>query len=125
MGKKKKKKKKKVIEEKKQKIEDTENNNTESNIETKKEKVIESKTKKEDDNDNDNDNDIDREDEKEEISGTDYNDSDDEMWCETTESYDEDDIVPAFLFGQENEADNLEDLETALFCEYIENDDDN
>merc|ERR1711902_158194 len=115
--------KKVTIKEKKQKIDDTENNNTESNIETKKEKVIEPKTKKEDDNDNDND--IDREDEKEEISGTDYNDSDDEMWCETTESYDEDDIVPAFLFGQENEADNLEDLETALFCEYIENDDDN
>merc|ERR1719229_1330663 len=53
---------------------------------------------------------------------TDYNDSDDEIWCEITvssSSYDNG-IIPALMFGAETEEQHMEELETALFCEYID-----
>merc|ERR1719297_756976 len=66
---------------------------------------------------------------KDELSeSTAYNDSDDEIWCESTvssSSYDNDNgIVPALMFGAETEEQQMEELETALFCEYIDDVDD-
>lgn len=65
------------------------------------------------------------EDDDDDSDESEFVDTEEEIWCETTESDDDgDDIVPAFLFGANEETECFEDLETALFCEYIDEDDD-